>query len=140
MRRRVRPDPATSRRNLESHACGAQRDLGAVKPQRVESLLCHKASFRQRSIDSISSRHAIARRAARQDDVVFLRRDGSSYGTELGFYVKTDVDVKLQEAMYNALIHHTALLENVMVDAKGKIDFLDERLGENGRGVLDRRE
>jgi phosphoenolpyruvate carboxykinase (ATP) len=75
-----------------------------------------------------------------QDDIVFLRRDGSSYGTELGFYVKTDVDVKLQEAMYNALVHHTALLENVMVDAKGKIDFLDERLGENGRGVLDRRE
>ncbi len=75
-----------------------------------------------------------------QDDIVFLRRDGSSYGTELGFYVKTDVDVRLQEAMYNALVHHTALLENVMVDAKGKIDFLDERLGENGRGVLDRRE
>ena len=42
--------------------------------------------------------------------------------------------------MYHALTHHTALLENVMVDAKGKIDFLDERLGENGRGVLDRRE
>jgi len=75
-----------------------------------------------------------------QDDIVWLRRDGSSYGTELGFYVKTDVDVKLQEAMYNALVHSSALLENVMVDAKGKIDFLDERLGENGRGVLDRRE
>jgi len=27
-----------------------------------------------------------------------------------------------------------------MVNAKGEIDFLDERLGENGRGVLDRRE
>jgi len=75
-----------------------------------------------------------------QDDIVFLRRDGSSYGTELGFYVKTDVDVKLQEAMYNALVHKSALLENVMVNAKGEIDFLDERLGENGRGVLDRRE
>ncbi|MDD5563659.1 MAG: phosphoenolpyruvate carboxykinase (ATP) [Thermoanaerobaculaceae bacterium] len=75
-----------------------------------------------------------------QDDIVFLRRDGSSYGTELGFYVKTDVNVNLQEAMYNSLVHHSALLENVMVDAKGQIDFLDERLGENGRGVLDRRE
>ncbi len=75
-----------------------------------------------------------------QDDIVFLRRDGSSYGTELGFYVKTDVNVNLQEAMYNSLVHRSALLENVMVDAKGNIDFLDERLGENGRGVLDRRE
>jgi phosphoenolpyruvate carboxykinase (ATP) len=75
-----------------------------------------------------------------QDDIVFLKRDGSALGTELGFYVKTDVDVKLQEAMYHALAHSSALLENIMINAKGEIDFLDERLGENGRGVLDRRE
>jgi phosphoenolpyruvate carboxykinase (ATP) len=75
-----------------------------------------------------------------QDDIVFLKRDGSALGTELGFYVKTDVEQKLQEAMYHALTHSSALLENVMVNAKGEIDFLDERLGENGRGVLDRRE
>ena len=42
--------------------------------------------------------------------------------------------------MYHALTHRSALLENVMIDARGQIDFLDERLGENGRGVLDRRE
>lgn len=75
-----------------------------------------------------------------QDDIVFLKRDGSALGTELGFYVKTDVDLKLQEAMYRALVHKSALLENVMLDARGNIDFLDERLGENGRGVLDRRQ
>jgi phosphoenolpyruvate carboxykinase (ATP) len=75
-----------------------------------------------------------------QDDIVFLRRDGSSYGTEQNYYVKTDVDLKLQEAMYRALTHKSALLENVMVNARGEIDFLDERLGENGRGVLDRRQ
>ncbi|MBZ5639409.1 MAG: phosphoenolpyruvate carboxykinase (ATP) [Acidobacteriia bacterium] len=74
-----------------------------------------------------------------QDDIVFLKRDGSAFGTEQGFYVKTDVEPGLQEAMHHALSHRTALLENVMVDARGKIDFLDERLGENGRGVLDRR-
>jgi phosphoenolpyruvate carboxykinase (ATP) len=75
-----------------------------------------------------------------QDDIVFLQRDGSSYGTEQNYYVKTDVDEKLQEAMFHALSHRSALLENVMIDARGRIDFLDERLGENGRGVLDRRE
>ena len=75
-----------------------------------------------------------------QDDIVWLRRDGSSYGTEQGFYVKTDVDLKLQEAMYHALAHKSALLENMMVEHKGRVDFLDERLGENGRGVLDRRQ
>jgi phosphoenolpyruvate carboxykinase (ATP) len=75
-----------------------------------------------------------------QDDIVWLRRDGSSYGTEQNYYVKTDVDAKMQEAMYNALAHSSALLENVMINGKGEIDFTDERLGENGRGVLDRRQ
>ncbi len=75
-----------------------------------------------------------------QDDIVMLKRDGSALGTEQGFYVKTDVDLKLQEAMYRSLVHKSALLENVMVEADGTIDFQDERLGENGRGVLDRRQ
>jgi phosphoenolpyruvate carboxykinase (ATP) len=75
-----------------------------------------------------------------QDDIVFLRRDGSSYGSEQNYYVKTDVTLQMQEAMYRALAHKTALLENVMINGKGEIDFTDERLGENGRGVLDRRQ
>lgn len=73
-----------------------------------------------------------------QDDIVFLRRDGSSYGTEQNYYVKTDVDPRFQEAMYSALTHRSALLENVMVNYKGELDFLDERLGENGRAVINR--
>jgi phosphoenolpyruvate carboxykinase (ATP) len=73
-----------------------------------------------------------------QDDIVFLRSDGSAYGTEQGFYVKTDVDKVEQEAMYNALSDKTALLENLMVEADGTVNFLDERLGENGRGVIRR--
>jgi phosphoenolpyruvate carboxykinase (ATP) len=71
-----------------------------------------------------------------QDDIVFLRPDGSAYGSESGFYVKTDVDVKLQEAMYYALIDKTALYDNVMIDANGRPDFLDERLNANGRAVI----
>jgi len=73
-----------------------------------------------------------------QDDIVFLRKDGSAFGTEVGFYVKTDVDKSQQEAMFNALSDKTALLENVMVEADGSVNFLDERLGENGRGVIRR--
>jgi phosphoenolpyruvate carboxykinase (ATP) len=71
-----------------------------------------------------------------QDDICFLRQDGSAYGSENNFYVKTDVDEKMQEAMYYALMDESALLENVMVKADGNLDFLDERLGENGRGVM----
>jgi len=41
--------------------------------------------------------------------------------------------------MYNALTDESALLENVIVRADGKVDFLDERLGENGRGIMNRK-
>ena len=73
-----------------------------------------------------------------QDDICFLRPDGGAYGSENNFYVKTDVEENLQEAMYNALMDPSALLENVMVHHDGTVDFLDERLGENGRGVMNR--
>jgi len=71
-----------------------------------------------------------------QDDIVFLRRDGSAYGSENNYYVKTDVIPDQQEAMYHALIHESALLENVMLNARGEIDFLDETLCGNGRAVV----
>ena len=76
------------------------------------------------------------RTEATQDDIVFLRRDGSAFGSEAGFFVKTDVDSKLQEAMYYALIDKSALYENVMIDSQGNPDFLDENLCANGRSVI----
>ncbi len=75
-----------------------------------------------------------------QDDIVFLKRDGSAFGSETGFFVKTDVDPKLQEAMYEALVHKSALMENVMIDADGNPDFLDETLCANGRAVIQKDE
>ncbi|MCD6377103.1 MAG: phosphoenolpyruvate carboxykinase (ATP) [Caldisericaceae bacterium] len=74
-----------------------------------------------------------------QDDIVFLRDDGSALGSENNFYVKTDVRPEQQEAMYNALIHKSALLENIMMNYKGEIDFLDESLCGNGRAVIFRK-
>ena len=71
-----------------------------------------------------------------QDDIVFLRPDGSALGSENNFYVKTDVIPDQQEAMYYALTDKSALLENVMFSANGEIDFLDESLCGNGRSVV----
>lgn len=71
-----------------------------------------------------------------QDDIVFLKKDGSAYGSEQGFYVKTDIIPEQQEAMYYALIDKTALLENVMIDAQGEINFQDEELCANGRAII----
>lgn len=75
-----------------------------------------------------------------QDDIVFLKRDGTALGSEVGFFVKTDVDPNLQEAMYHALAHKSALYENVMIDAMGNPDFLDEVLCANGRAVIKKEE
>lgn len=71
-----------------------------------------------------------------QDDITFLCDDGSALGSENNFYVKTDVTPDQQEAMYNALIDNSALIENVMLSANGEIDFLDESLCGNGRAVI----
>ncbi len=71
-----------------------------------------------------------------QDDIVFLKKDGGAFGSENGFFVKTDVDPELQEAMYNALIDKSALYENVLIDSKRMPDFLDETLCANGRAVI----
>ncbi|MAT40585.1 MAG: hypothetical protein CL946_13390 [Ectothiorhodospiraceae bacterium] len=73
---------------------------------------------------------------ASQDDICFLKDDGSAYGSEANFYVKTDVMPDEQEAMYHALTDKSCLIENVMVDANGKVDFLDESLCGNGRAVV----
>lgn len=73
-----------------------------------------------------------------QDDICFLCKDGSALGSENNFFVKTDVEQKYQEAMYNALMDKTALFENVIIKANGQVDFLDESLTANGRAVLQR--
>ncbi len=73
-----------------------------------------------------------------QDDIVFLKNDGSALGTEDNFFVKTDVEKESQEAMYNALTDKSALLENVMIKANGEVDFLDETLTANGRAIVRR--
>jgi phosphoenolpyruvate carboxykinase (ATP) len=74
-----------------------------------------------------------------QDDIVFLRNDGSALGSENNFFVKTDVEKKYQEAMYNTLTDKSALMENVMIKANGEVDFMDESLTANGRAVVQRK-
>lgn len=73
-----------------------------------------------------------------QDDIVFLKNDGSALGTENNFFVKTDVEKENQEAMYNSLTDKSALLENVIIKASGEVDFLDETLTANGRAIVRR--
>jgi phosphoenolpyruvate carboxykinase (ATP) len=72
-----------------------------------------------------------------QDDIVFLKKDGSALGTERGFYLKTEgLDEHTQPILYRAAIAPDTIFENVMVDSEGHVDFDDETITSNGRGVV----
>jgi phosphoenolpyruvate carboxykinase (ATP) len=74
-----------------------------------------------------------------QDDVVFIRPDGSALGPERGFYLKTGyLDPKVQPIIFRAAISHNTIFENVMVDYLGNVHFDDETLTGNGRGIIQR--
>jgi len=74
-----------------------------------------------------------------QDDVVFIRPDGSALGSEQGFYLKTGyLDPRVQPIIFRAAISHNTIFENVMVDYFGNVDFSDPTLTDNGRGIIQR--
>jgi phosphoenolpyruvate carboxykinase (ATP) len=75
----------------------------------------------------------------KQDDVVLLTRDGRAFGTEDGFYIKTEGLEPSQTVLWGAATHPTAAYENIKVGDGGKVDFLDTSLTSNGRGVVLRR-
>jgi phosphoenolpyruvate carboxykinase (ATP) len=71
-----------------------------------------------------------------QDDFVGLRMtDGSVLGTEQAFFLKTDLDdddLLLKPATRTAEF----VSQNLYVDSKGTIDYLEEDICANGRGIL----
>lgn len=72
-----------------------------------------------------------------QDDVIFLRKDGSAYGSERGFYLKTEgLDPITQPIIYRAATSRYAIFENVMIDYEGNLYFDDDTLTSNGRGIM----
>lgn len=69
-----------------------------------------------------------------QDDFVALMPQGAVYTTENGCFAKTfGLDPKFEPAIYNATTQPDAYLENVSVDADGKVDFFDTSYTKNGR-------
>ncbi len=72
-----------------------------------------------------------------QDDVVFLKKDGAAYGSERGFYLKTEgLDPVTQPIIYRAATSRDAIFENVMIDYEGNLYFEDDTLTSNGRGIM----
>ncbi|MDQ1285624.1 MAG: phosphoenolpyruvate carboxykinase [Thermodesulfobacteriota bacterium] len=72
-----------------------------------------------------------------QDDVIFLKKDGSAYGSERGFYLKTEgLDSVTQPIIYKAATSRDTIFENVMIDYDGNLYFEDDTLTSNGRGIM----
>ncbi|SHK70887.1 phosphoenolpyruvate carboxykinase (ATP) [Desulforamulus aeronauticus DSM 10349] len=72
----------------------------------------------------------------RQDDVVLMNQQGYCFGTENGFYIKTEGLDESQRVLYQAAVSPQAIFENVMVQEDGTIDFNNVELTSNGRGVI----
>jgi phosphoenolpyruvate carboxykinase (ATP) len=69
-----------------------------------------------------------------QDDFIALMPGGKVYATENGCFAKTfGLDPRYEPAIYNATTKPDAYLENVSVDALGKVDFFDTSYTKNGR-------
>ena len=75
----------------------------------------------------------------KQDDVVLMTATGKAYGTEDGFYIKTEGLEPSQSVLWGAATHSSAIYENIKLDENGKVDFLDTSITSNGRGVVLRR-
>lgn len=77
----------------------------------------------------------------RQDDVILMMPDGYCYGTEAGFFIKTDGLDERQTILFQASKSPDASFENIIVNEEtGEIDFEDDVLSNNGRGVLMRKD
>lgn len=78
----------------------------------------------------------------RQDDVVFLKDDGYTIGTEDNFYMKTEgISPRTDPLLHKVVTSPNAILENVWVEKEnGKVDFLNYTVTSNGRAVVMRRE
>ena len=72
----------------------------------------------------------------KQDDVVLLAPDAQAFGTEDGFYIKTEGLEPTQRVLWDAATSPTACFENVKIHENGDIDFVDTTLTSNGRGVV----
>jgi ATP-dependent phosphoenolpyruvate carboxykinase len=69
-----------------------------------------------------------------QDDFVALMPGGRVYTTENGCFAKTfGLNPEDEPVIYNATTKPDAYLENVSVDAHGKVDFFDTSYTKNGR-------
>jgi phosphoenolpyruvate carboxykinase (ATP) len=69
-----------------------------------------------------------------QDDFIGLMPGGKVYTTENGCFAKTfGLDPKFEPLIYHATTRPDAYLENVSVDAAGKVDFFDTSYTKNGR-------
>ncbi|MBQ0105928.1 MAG: phosphoenolpyruvate carboxykinase (ATP) [Armatimonadetes bacterium] len=74
-----------------------------------------------------------------QDDLVFFTQEGTLLGSERGFYISCSaLSGSSQPLLYNCATMPGVILENVMVDFRGKIYFEDKTVTGNSHAVINR--
>lgn len=72
-----------------------------------------------------------------QDDFVSMHPDGRISSTENGCFAKTfGLDARYEPIIHHAVIQPTSYLENVSMNADGKVDFFDDTYTQNGRATF----
>jgi phosphoenolpyruvate carboxykinase (ATP) len=72
-----------------------------------------------------------------QDDFIALLPNGHVLPTENGCFAKTyGLDPQSEPMIYGAVTQGRAYLENVAMDAQGKVNFFDETYTQNGRATF----
>lgn len=72
-----------------------------------------------------------------QDDFVSMHPDGHISSTENGCFAKTfGLDARDEPIIHHAVIQPTSYLENVSMNADGKVDFFDDTYTQNGRATF----
>lgn len=79
--------------------------------------------------------------AIRQDDMLIITPDTKCFGTEHGYYIKTEgLEGVHQPVLYRAATSDSAVFDNVYVSGSGKVDFLNYRYTTNGRCIVQRKD
>jgi len=79
--------------------------------------------------------------AIRQDDMLIITPDTKCFGTEHGYYIKTEgLEGVHQPVLYKAATSESAVFENIYVSGNGKVNFLNYSYTTNGRCIVQRKD
>ncbi|OIP97899.1 phosphoenolpyruvate carboxykinase (ATP) [Candidatus Wirthbacteria bacterium CG2_30_54_11] len=136
--RKAMYDFKTTRGGLGFHAGSKQLDIAGPEGRKEVGFILFGLSGTGKTTLTMHD-HGLTgeeRVHIKQDDVVLMDDTGYCYGTERGFFIKTEGLDESQEVLYRAAMDPDSIFENVHLEEDGGINFSDSVLTSNGRGIM----